>query len=120
LTRSDAAKLIWTCWRYRELQKKSRRPMETQRLQHASVRCDILLGSYYWASTAGRGLELSPRHHQSRRWVARMSTWSADATTVRSRAARRRTSGSRRSPSPRACSPTCGVGTELIRGETLR
>jgi hypothetical protein len=28
LTRSDAAKLIWTCWRYHELQKKSRRPME--------------------------------------------------------------------------------------------
>jgi integrase len=28
LTRSDAAKLIWTCWRYREMQKKSRRPME--------------------------------------------------------------------------------------------
>jgi integrase len=28
LTRSDAAKLIWTCWRYREIQKKSRRPME--------------------------------------------------------------------------------------------
>jgi hypothetical protein len=28
LTRSDAAKLIWTCWRYREMQRKSRRPME--------------------------------------------------------------------------------------------
>ena len=28
LTRSDAAKLIWTCWRYREMQKKSRRPMD--------------------------------------------------------------------------------------------
>ena len=25
LTRGDAAKLIWTCWRYREMQKKSRR-----------------------------------------------------------------------------------------------
>src|SRR5260370_31657671 len=28
LTRSDAAKLIGICWRYREMQKKSRRPME--------------------------------------------------------------------------------------------
>jgi integrase len=28
LTRSDAAKLIWICWRYREMQKRSRRPME--------------------------------------------------------------------------------------------
>lgn len=28
LTRSDAAKLIWTCWRYREMQKKSRRPTD--------------------------------------------------------------------------------------------
>ncbi|MGY3146091.1 integrase [Bradyrhizobium sp. USDA 3397] len=26
LTRSDAAKLIWTCWRYREMQKGSRQP----------------------------------------------------------------------------------------------
>ncbi|MCK1675245.1 site-specific integrase [Bradyrhizobium sp. 150] len=28
LTRSDAAKLVWTCWRYREMQKGSRRPMD--------------------------------------------------------------------------------------------
>jgi hypothetical protein len=28
LTRGDAAKLIWTCWRYREMQKMSRGPMK--------------------------------------------------------------------------------------------
>lgn len=28
LTRSDAAKLIWSCWRYREMQKRSRRPTD--------------------------------------------------------------------------------------------
>ncbi|RXH38742.1 integrase [Bradyrhizobium nanningense] len=28
LTRSDAAKLIWTCWRYREMQKGSRQPTD--------------------------------------------------------------------------------------------
>jgi len=28
LTRSDAAKLIWACWRYREMQKMSRGPMK--------------------------------------------------------------------------------------------
>ena len=28
LTRSDAAKLIWTCWRYREMQRKLARPDE--------------------------------------------------------------------------------------------
>ncbi|QQO20221.1 site-specific integrase [Bradyrhizobium diazoefficiens] len=28
LTRSDAAKLVWTCWRYREMQKGSRRPVD--------------------------------------------------------------------------------------------
>src|SRR5579862_4423944 len=28
LTRSDAAKLIWACWRYREMQKRSRRPTD--------------------------------------------------------------------------------------------
>ncbi|TWA92531.1 tyrosine-type recombinase/integrase [Bradyrhizobium stylosanthis] len=32
LTRSDAAKLIWTCWRYREIQKLSRGPMKGQRV----------------------------------------------------------------------------------------
>jgi hypothetical protein len=28
LARSDAAKLTWVCWRYREMQKKSRRPTD--------------------------------------------------------------------------------------------
>jgi len=28
LTRSDAAKLVWNCWRYREMQKGSRRPTD--------------------------------------------------------------------------------------------
>jgi integrase len=32
LTRSDAAKLIWTCWRYREIQKMSRGPMKGQKV----------------------------------------------------------------------------------------
>ena len=31
LTRSDAAKLIWACWRYREMQKRSRRPTDDVR-----------------------------------------------------------------------------------------
>jgi integrase len=51
LTRSDAAKLIWTCWRYREMQKKSRRPMEDEKaptskrpLRHLAR--FILLGIY--------------------------------------------------------------------------
>ena len=51
LTRNDAAKLIWTCWRYREMQKKSRRPMEDEKaptskrpLRHLAR--FILLGIY--------------------------------------------------------------------------
>ncbi|WP_050401036.1 site-specific integrase [Bradyrhizobium embrapense] len=32
LTRSDAAKLIWTCWRYREMQKMSRGPLKGQKV----------------------------------------------------------------------------------------
>ena len=51
LTRSDAAKLIWICWRYREMQKKSRRPMENEKaptskrpLRHLAR--FILLGIY--------------------------------------------------------------------------
>ncbi|MTV11830.1 site-specific integrase [Bradyrhizobium elkanii] len=32
LTRSDAAKLIWTCWRYREMQKMFRGPLKGQKV----------------------------------------------------------------------------------------
>jgi len=32
LTRADAAKLIWTCWRYREMQKMSRGPLKGQKV----------------------------------------------------------------------------------------
>ncbi|WP_245471386.1 hypothetical protein [Bradyrhizobium genosp. SA-3] len=32
LTRSDADKLVWNCWRYREMQKGSRRPTDDVRL----------------------------------------------------------------------------------------
>ncbi|WP_315763806.1 MULTISPECIES: tyrosine-type recombinase/integrase [unclassified Bradyrhizobium] len=32
LTRSNAAKLIWTCWRYREMQKMSRGPLKGQKV----------------------------------------------------------------------------------------
>ena len=51
LTRSDAAKLIWTCWRYREMQKKSRQrtgevraPTAKRPLRHLAR--FILLGIY--------------------------------------------------------------------------
>jgi hypothetical protein len=51
LTRSDAAKLIWICWRYREMQKKSRRPMEDVKVPTAKrplrhLARFILLGIY--------------------------------------------------------------------------
>ncbi|ODM75720.1 tyrosine-type recombinase/integrase [Bradyrhizobium elkanii] len=32
LTRSDAAKLIWTCWRYREMQRMSRGPLKGEKV----------------------------------------------------------------------------------------
>jgi hypothetical protein len=51
LTRSDAAKLIWACWRYREMQKRSRRltddvkaPTAKRPLRHLAR--FILLGIY--------------------------------------------------------------------------
>ena len=51
LTRSDAAKLIWVCWRYREMQKKSRRPLEDVKVPTAKrplrhLARFILLGIY--------------------------------------------------------------------------
>jgi hypothetical protein len=51
LTRSDAAKLIGICWRYREMQKKSRRPMEDVKVPTAKrplrlLARFILLGIY--------------------------------------------------------------------------
>jgi integrase len=51
LTRGDAANLIWTSWRYREMQKKSRRPMEGVKVPTAKhplrhLARFILLGIY--------------------------------------------------------------------------
>jgi hypothetical protein len=85
LTRSDAAKLIWICWRYREMQKKSRRPMEDVKVPTAKrplrhLARFILLGIYS-GTRAGAIAAASP---------------------IRSR-------------SPCACLRTCGAGTGLIQ-----
>ena len=82
LTRSDAAKLVWTCWRYREMQKGSRRPTDDVKLPTSKrplrhLARFILLGIY-----SGTRQELLQPHLPSRRSVALMSTWSAAAITV--------------------------------------
>ncbi|WP_235940622.1 tyrosine-type recombinase/integrase [Bradyrhizobium hipponense] len=63
LTRGDAAKLIWTCWRYREMQKKSRRPMDmkipTSKHPLRHLARFILLGIYS-GSRAGAIAAASP------------------------------------------------------------
>lgn len=64
LTRSDAAKLVWTCWRYREIQKMSRGalkgqkvPTEKRPLRHLAR--FILIGIYS-GSRAGAIAAASP------------------------------------------------------------
>jgi integrase len=64
LTRSDAAKLIWTCWRYREIQKMSRGPMKGQKvatgkrpLRHLAR---FILVGIYSGSRAGAIAAASP------------------------------------------------------------
>ncbi|SDI98052.1 Phage integrase family protein [Bradyrhizobium sp. Rc2d] len=64
LTRSDAAKLVWTCWRYREMQKGSRRstddvkiPTSKRPLRHLAR--FILIGIYS-GSRAGAIAAASP------------------------------------------------------------
>jgi integrase len=54
LTRSDAAKLIWICWQYREMQRSRVSRRTTPRPRLPSVRSDILLALFYQVSTAGR------------------------------------------------------------------
>jgi hypothetical protein len=81
LTRGDAAKLIWTYWRYREMQKMSRGPMKGLKV----------------------GREPLLPHPLSRRLVVLTSTWNADVIIVGSRVARRLISVNRRSRSLRAC-----------------
>jgi hypothetical protein len=114
LTRSDAAKLIWTCWRYREMQKMSRGQMKGLKvptgkrpLRHLAR--FILLGIYS-GSRAGAIAAASPIPA-----VGRSSwTWSADATIAGNRVVRRRISVNRRSRSLCACWLTCGAGTGSI------
>src|SRR5947207_2135933 len=115
LTRSDAAKLIWACWRYREMQKRSRRPTDDVKAPTASGRFDILLASSCSGSTAGRARERSHPHRPFRRSAALLSISSVDVTIGASRAARRRTSVNRRSQFRCACLRICGVGTGSIR-----
>ncbi|WP_280711737.1 tyrosine-type recombinase/integrase [Bradyrhizobium sp. BR13661] len=73
LTRTDAARLIWTCWRYREMQKGSRRSVDRERvptkrrpLRHLAR--FILLGIYS-GTRAGAIAAASPIAASGRAYV---------------------------------------------------
>ena len=64
LTRSEAAALIWICWRYRELQKG--RPTKKQPLRHLAR---FMLIALYTGTRAGAVASASPRPLAGRSWV---------------------------------------------------
>lgn len=73
LTRSEAAKLIWTCWRYREMQRRSRGPDKGKRLptdkrplRHLAR---FILIALYTGTRAGAVAKASPYPKEGRSWV---------------------------------------------------
>lgn len=73
LTRSEAARLIWACWRYREMQKRARGPHKGQTLptkkrplQHVAR---FILLALYTGSRAGAVAKASPYPKEGRSWV---------------------------------------------------
>ena len=118
LTRSDAAKLIWVCWRYHEMQKRSRRPTDDVKAPTAKRPLRHLARSSCWGSTAGRARERSHPRRLCRRSAGLLSISSAGVTIGASRAARRRTSANRRSLFRCACLRICGVGIGSIRRQS--
>lgn len=114
LTRSDAAKLIWTCWRYRELQKMSRGPLKGQKvatgkrpLRHLAR--FILIGVYS-GSRAGAIAAASPIPAVGRAFV----DLERGIYYRRRQGDARPTSGNRQCRSRRACLRISGVGTGSI------
>ena len=103
LTRSDAAKLIWTCWRYREMQKRSRRPADDVKAPTTKRPLRHLARFILLESTAERERGLSLQHRRFQRSAALMSTSSAVDTTAANRAARKPISANLRSRFLCAC-----------------
>ncbi len=73
LTRSEAARLIWACWRYRELQKRHRGPdkgktLPTKKRPLQHVARFILLG-LYTGTRAAAIAAASPYAEEGRAWV---------------------------------------------------
>lgn len=73
LTRAEAAKLIWACWRYRETQKRHRGPdkgktLPTSKRPLRHVARFILLG-LYTGTRAGAIAAASPYPAEGRAWV---------------------------------------------------
>jgi len=115
LTRSDAAKLIWTCWRYREIQKMSRGPMKGQKvatgkrpLRHLAR---FILVGIYSGSRAGAIAAASPIPAIGRAFV----DLDRGIYYRRSRGVRGPTSGSRRYRFRRVCSLIFDAGIGLHR-----
>lgn len=119
LTRSDAAKLIWTCWRYREMQRRSRRSTDDVKAPTAKRPLRHLARFILLGSTAERAREPSQLHRPFPRWAALMSTSSTDGTTAANRAARKPTSANLRSRFLCACLRICGVGTGSIQKRSI-
>ena len=120
LTRSDAAKLIWTCWRYRELQKRSRRPIDDVRAPTAKrplrhLARFILLGIYS-GTRAGAIAAASPIPALGRSYV----DLERGRYYRRNWAPRRPTSANLRSRSLALACPSAAMAPDRCRGKAFR
>lgn len=73
LTRSEAARLVWTCWRYREVQTRHRGadkgkklPTDKRPLRHVAR---FILLALYTGTRAGAVASASPYRKEGRSWV---------------------------------------------------
>ena len=111
LTRSEAAKLLWVCWRHRELQLRHRGPNKGKKLPTARYPlrhlARFLLIGLYTGTRAGAIASASPNRGEG----VRLSTSNAGSSIGLSRVRRPPRSASRQHRSRHDCSRTCAVGT---------
>ena len=110
LTRNEAAKLIWACWRYREQQTVHRgrhkgQPMATDKRPLRHLARFILIG-LYTGTRASAIASASPY----RDMAIRSSTWTKVSTIGWRSVAARPTNGKRRRRYRRGCWRICGAG----------
>jgi hypothetical protein len=118
LSRSEAAALLWACWRYREVQTRHRGPFKNQKIE--TDKRPLRHIARFISSVSIPALAPTPlrRRHRTvrladRSWISRTASFIGSL-----RGGVRPKSGSRQRQFPTDCSLTCGARSE--RGQSYR